>query len=311
MRPAFSQTIWFMALCIGAAGGLLWAAHILRQRRIPAKLHVRLEERSAERARIARELHDTLLQSFQGVLLRLQAAMYLISEHPAEAVKTLEAGIEEARAAINEGRAAVQGLRSATLNGRDFAQAIAHLGAGFAAEPAGERCPEFRVEVTGASKDIAPFVRDEVYRIASEALCNAFRHAQARRIEVDIRYEQRHFQLRVRDDGKGIDPAVLSAGGHAGHHGLPGIHERAELAGGKLSVWEPTRLRYRDRTDHSRLRRLHYVASGTPLDRKKHAGGEQEEKCLRRPVHTQNLNPFRHVSRRLKLIVRSRTSNFG
>ena len=80
-------------------------------------------------------------------------------------------------------------------------------------------------------------VRDEVYKIGCECLRNGFRHAQAKRIEVRIRYDQRHFWLQIVDNGKGIDPAVLSAGGRAGHHGLPGLHERAELAGGKLSVW--------------------------------------------------------------------------
>ena len=89
----------------------------------------------------------------------------------------------------------------------------------------------------GTARDLAPLVRDEVHRIACEALRNAFRHAQARRIEVEIRYDRRHLRLRVRDDGKGIDPKVLSAGGRAGHLGLPGLHERAEIVGGKLAIW--------------------------------------------------------------------------
>ena len=79
--------------------------------------------------------------------------------------------------------------------------------------------------------------RDEVHRIAAEALGNAFRHAQARNIEVEIRYEEQEFRLRIRDDGKGIDPEVLSAGGREGHFGLRNMKERAEIAGGKLEVW--------------------------------------------------------------------------
>jgi signal transduction histidine kinase len=91
--------------------------------------------------------------------------------------------------------------------------------------------------VEGASRDLAPLVRDEAYRIGGEALRNAFRHANAKRIEVEIHYEARLLRLRVRDDGKGIDRQVLGAGGRGGHHGLPGMRERAELVGGKLAVW--------------------------------------------------------------------------
>ena len=119
----------------------------------------------------------------------------------------------------------------------DLARAITTFGEGLAADQAGPNRPEFRVYVEGKSRDLPPLVRDEVYKIACECLRNAFRHAQAQRIEVQIRYDPRQFRLQLVDNGKGIDPAVLSAGGRTGHHGLPGLHERAELAGGKLSVW--------------------------------------------------------------------------
>ncbi len=93
------------------------------------------------------------------------------------------------------------------------------------------------MHVEGKSRDLPPLVRDEVYHIACETLRNAFRHAQAKQIEVEFRYDSRQFRLRVVDNGKGIDPTILSAGGRAGHHGLPGLNERAKLAGGRLSVW--------------------------------------------------------------------------
>ena len=92
------------------------------------------------------------------------------------------------------------------------------------------------MEVLGPSRDLHPIVRDEVYRVAAEALRNAFVHAQAQLIEVEIRYDSRELILTIRDDGKGIDPQVLAAG-HTGHYGLPGMHERAQLVGGKLEVW--------------------------------------------------------------------------
>jgi signal transduction histidine kinase len=96
---------------------------------------------------------------------------------------------------------------------------------------------ELRVQVEGASRKLAPLVRDEVYRIAIEALRNGFKHAHAKRIEVEIQYDRRQLRMRIRDDGKGIDPKILGEGGRKGHHGLPGMHERAKLAGGKLAVW--------------------------------------------------------------------------
>ena len=199
-------------------------------------VELRLEERNSERARIARDLHDTLLQSFQGVLLKFSAATYLIPERP-DVQKKLESVCEQARQAITEGRDIVQGMRSSMVVANDLARAISTLGEALAADHTGQNCPEFRVHVEGKSRDLPPLVRDEVYRIAGEAVRNAFRHAQAKRIEVEIQYDQRQFRLQIVDNGKGIDPALLSAGGRAGHHGLRGLHERAELAGGKLSVW--------------------------------------------------------------------------
>jgi signal transduction histidine kinase len=93
------------------------------------------------------------------------------------------------------------------------------------------------LEVEGTPRDLHPILRDEVYRIACEALRNAFKHANAKRIEVEIRYDERQLRLRLRDDGRGIDPKNLEEGGRAGHYGLRGMRERAKLMGGKLTVW--------------------------------------------------------------------------
>ena len=200
-------------------------------------LELRLEERVSERTRIARELHDTLLQSFQGVLLKFSAVTYQLPDRPEEARQTLEKVIDQARQAVIEGRDAVQGLRSSTVATNDLARAISTFGEELAAGHSGQNRPEFRVQVEGTSRDLAPLVWDEVHRIASEAVRNAFRHAEAERIEVDVHYDKRRLRLRVRDDGKGIDPRVLVEGGLPGHHGLPGLHERAGLVGGKLAIW--------------------------------------------------------------------------
>src|SRR5262249_9254168 len=131
---------------------------------------------------------------------------------------------------------AVQGLRSSTAITNDLAQAISTVGEELAADPTDQNSPDFRVQVEGTSRELAPLIRDDVHRIAAEALRNAFRHAQAERIEVEIHYDNRWFRLRVRDDGKGMDPKVLSEGGRAGHYGLPGMQERAQLVGSKLAV---------------------------------------------------------------------------
>src|SRR5262249_27434633 len=147
----------------------------------------------------------------------------------------VEGAIEQARQAVTEGRDAVQGLRSSTIVKNDLARAIRILGA----ELADQGCanpPDFQVNVENIPRDLAPILRDDVYRIAGEAVRNAFQHAQAARIEVEIRYDRRHLRLRIGDDGKGIDPKILEAGARAGHYGLPGLHERAKLVRGKLTV---------------------------------------------------------------------------
>jgi len=189
----------------------------------------------SERTRIARELHDTLLQSFHGLLLRLQAVANVLPE--GEAKKRLESTIDQAAQAIAEGRDAVQGLRSSTVGTYDLALAVSALGDELAGDESHENSAAFHVDVEGTPRDLDPILRDEVYRIAGEALRNASRHAQARKIEVEIRYDERELRLRVRDDGKGIDPKVLKDEGRAGHFGLHGMRERAKVVGGQLDVW--------------------------------------------------------------------------
>src|SRR5262249_29510804 len=207
---AYYQTTWFRLSCGAAFVALLGAFYRLRLQQVARQFNLRMEERVAERTRIARDLHDTLLQSFQGVLLKFHAATRLLPHRPDEAQQKLESVIDQAEQAITEGRDAVQGLRSSTVVTNDLAQAITRLGEELAADQTGPNCPDFRVIVEGTSRDLVPLVRDEVYRIACEALHNAFLHARAGRIEVEILYDRRQFWLWVRDNGKGIDPQVLA-----------------------------------------------------------------------------------------------------
>jgi signal transduction histidine kinase/ligand-binding sensor domain-containing protein len=234
--PAYYQTNWFFALCVMAGAGFLWLLYLLRVRYLKHAFNVQMEARVGERTRIARDLHDTLLQSFQGVLLKFHAVSFMLPEG-SKALTTLEGAIEQARAAIAEGRDAVQGLRSSTLVNNELGPAINVFGQGLVADQANGNGPAFCVQVEGRSRELVPLVRDEIYRIAIEALRNAFQHSRAKNIEVEIHYDRRQLRMRVRDDGNGIDPKILGEGGRKGHHGLPGMHERAKLAGGKLSVW--------------------------------------------------------------------------
>jgi signal transduction histidine kinase/ligand-binding sensor domain-containing protein len=234
--PLYWQTRWFQLSLLAGGAIVILALHHFRVAWVARQLNIRFEERIGERNRIARDLHDTLLQSFQGVLMKFSTLQYMIRDRPDEAEQLLDRTVDQARQAITECRDAVQGLRSSTVLANDLVGAVTAFAQGLAADQTSQNGPEFRVALEGKSRNLPPIVRDEVYHIACESLRNAFRHARARRIEVLIRYDQRQFQLRVVDDGKGIDQTVLNARGRPGHHGLPGMSERAGLAGGKLSV---------------------------------------------------------------------------
>ena len=235
--PAWYQTNWFRAACIAAFLAMIWGMYELRVRQLAAQFSMRLEERVSERTRIARELHDTLLQSFSGLLLRFRTAHSLWSKRPEEARQILESAIGDAREALTEGRQAVQGLRPSALEKHELIEAIQALTEELANDPSHGGGAEVHLSFEGTPRRKRPLIRDEIYRIASEALRNAFRHAEARRIEVQLSYNAKSFELRVRDDGKGIDPKLLSDEGLPGHFGLRGMRERAQEIGGKFTVW--------------------------------------------------------------------------
>jgi signal transduction histidine kinase len=237
LQPHFYQTNWFRALCVVLLLALPWAAYQFRVAQLHRVFAMTLEARVRERTSIARDLHDTLLQSFHGLLLRFQTVSQLLPDRPIEAKEKLDSSIERAADAITEGRNAVQGLRESTVQTNDLAHAVNALGEELKFDPSNGSSPAFRVIVEGETQDLHPIVRDEIYRIAAEALRNAVRHSHARHLEVEIRYEDNQFRMRVRDDGKGIDPAVLTGQAPAGHFGLNGMRERANLAGGNLTVW--------------------------------------------------------------------------
>ena len=228
---------WQFRLAYALALGLMiWFSWRLRVRQLAKQLNLQFEERLRERTRIARELHDTLLQSFHGLMLQFRAVYNLLPSRPAEARETLEGALDQARQAITEGRDAVQGLRESAIKTNDLAQALQTLSEELNRGEIKQHSVLSRFDVQGTPRDLHPIVRDEVYRIAGEALRNSFRHAQAHRIEVEVRYDEQQLRLRVRDDGKGIDPKVLREG-RTGHFGLPGMRERAGRIGSDLDVW--------------------------------------------------------------------------
>jgi signal transduction histidine kinase len=187
-------------------------------------LELRLEERVNERTRIARDLHDTLLQSFQALML------HLLPEGKAK--HQLEQTLQRADQAIAEGRSAVYDLRSSATMANDLPQAVRALGD----ELATQDSAAFHLIVEGPARELQPLVRDELYRITREALRNAFSHARANHIETEIAYGERAFRLRIRDDGDGIPPEIVKEG-RPGHYGLPGMRERARQIGGRLEIW--------------------------------------------------------------------------
>jgi len=211
-------------------------AMVARVRKLTeAQLTLRFEERLAERTRIARELHDTLLQSFQALMFHFQAVNDQLP--PGKAKEALERVLDQADQAIIDGRDAIQNLRSSTTLTNELAQAMTALGEELASTPDGEgHSAKFLVSVEGQPRELHPIVRDDIYRIAREALRNAFRHARATQIEVEITYSERLLRLRIRDNGKGIDAKLLSAG-RDGHWGLPGMRERAQQIGAQLDLW--------------------------------------------------------------------------
>ena len=235
--PQFYQTKWFFLLAAFLAGIIVWLSYQRHVQQVTARLDLQYKERLSERTRIARELHDTLLQSFQGLMLHFQRARNLLPANPDQAIQRLDSALAGAEQAIVEGRNAIHDIRSTALVNEDLAQAMNALGRELSVSDPGATPAALNVLEEGASRPLDPVVRDEIYRIVREALRNAFTHAHAKNIEAEIAYGEKLLRIRIRDDGVGIDPHVLASGDRAGHWGLPGMRERAQQIGGHLDVW--------------------------------------------------------------------------
>ena len=242
IEPAVWQTRWFQFACLLAALLLSWFVYVYRMRQIAAQNSLILEERLAERMSIARDLHDTLLQSFHALMLRFQAVSNLLPSRPDAAKEMLDTTIDRAAGALTESRDAVQKLREPSVGSSDLAEVLTQFGNELReGHPDAAAMPSFRVLVEGLARPINSIVRDDLYRMGREAIGNAFRHARAGQIEVELRYESQALILRVRDDGVGIDPQLLARGSRDGHWGLPGMRERTIGLGGRFAVWSELR----------------------------------------------------------------------
>jgi signal transduction histidine kinase/ligand-binding sensor domain-containing protein len=226
--PSFYQTKWFAVMCIVLASILLWLIISFRVRAITRQVRARAEERADERIRIARDLHDTLLQGIQGLLLTFHVASQKISPDD-ESRTLLDKALSSADRIIIEGRNRVSRLRSEHLSDAELVASLENV------------CNDLNVnggvvcEVRRRGGDAAlhTHVADEVFNIAREALTNSFRHSQASRIEVEIDYGARFFTLVCRDNGRGFDSQEQD---RQGHWGLQGMRERVRKLGGQMQA---------------------------------------------------------------------------
>jgi ligand-binding sensor domain-containing protein/signal transduction histidine kinase len=223
----------FRVFVILVVAALVIVAYAYRVRHLARQLEIRFEERMGERTRIARDLHDSLLQSFQGLILQLQAILNMLPGRAAEAAKALGVALDRADQAIEEGRAAVQRLRTPALMEVDIVSSLKSL----AEDGTLEKPVPFRVVLEGKVRPLVPLVRDEAYRIAQEAFRNAVQHASAGAIEAELTFGDKMFTLRIRDDGAGFDPERLEHSERGGHWGVRGMRERAAAINGRFEVW--------------------------------------------------------------------------
>jgi ligand-binding sensor domain-containing protein/signal transduction histidine kinase len=233
--PAFVQSLLFKALCALTSVVVLWIGYRIRVRQVAQRIQDRLYERVDERTRIARDLHDNFFQGIQGLLLRFHTATSqlpaLPQNEPARGI--FEHALRQSDDVMKEGRELLLNLRCSAADSRHLPGALAEAGRQFQ-----ELHPcEFNVIVNGQARACHTVICDELFQIGKEALGNAFRHSGASQIEAEVHYEEGQLRLRVRDNGRGIDPSILEQGFRSGHWGLPGMRERAKKIGTQLEMW--------------------------------------------------------------------------
>jgi len=235
LPATFLQSWYFKLLCATFLAGLLWCVYLLRINQAEGRIRTRLYERLGERERIARDLHDTFFQGIQGLLLRFDLGMKrLAKSDPVRAL--LEDALVQSDQVMRQGRELVLDLRTRSSEAGDLAHDLQATATEFAKQyPA-----RFTLVVTGKERALNSLIAEELYKLASEAMFNAFRHASATSIEAEIIFGAHELGLNVRDDGTGVSQDILQHGGVDKHYGLPGMKERAEQIGARFSIFSRT-----------------------------------------------------------------------
>lgn len=229
IAKAFHQTWWFRLIAGLGAAGLLYLVYALRVRQVGAQIHDRLRERTRERERIARELHDTMIQGVQGLILRFQAVADHFADNPA-ALSVMLPALDRAEEMLVEGRERVTGLRR--TRERDLIEEIRQL----SESQSVAQDNVAPITITGTPRLINPDLIDEIVVVLGEAILNAVQHSRATNIEVGVNFGHRQFSAFVRDNGSGIAAEFVGEQGRPGHFGLIGMHERVEAMRGHLRI---------------------------------------------------------------------------
>jgi len=230
------QTIWFryaLIFSIGAFGALA-AVLVQRRRHLLAEqaLKSRYDAMLAERARIAQDMHDTLLQGFTGITMQLRAIQRVLTRRPNEGIAALETVLTSADAALRDARSAIWDMRAVELEGRDLPEALE----GAVRSMMTGTSVSVDLSIRGDRRPLSPLIETTALRIGREAVMNALKHADARKVDVRLEYAQRSLILEIADDGEGMSPIAIEAPPSNGHLGISGMRARAQQAAGTLDI---------------------------------------------------------------------------
>ena len=224
LEPHVYQRAWFYALCAAALAGLAMSGYRLRI----GVIRRRFEAVLAERARIAREIHDTLMQGVTGIALQLEASSRQLLASPAQAKERIDMALEKLDATLAEARECILELRSPRPPSAGLAAALREMirrlthGLTMAVE----------FDVRGSELPLRPGQQTQFLRIAREAVANAAAHAAARRLRISLAFEAGGVRFSARDDGRGFEPSAIDGN----HFGILGMRERARQIGAEFDI---------------------------------------------------------------------------